>query len=59
MIWVQLGLGVIAAGATVVAAWYALEAAKVGGTAVEAAHGTIDLTKQADACSKPTSACRT
>ena len=43
MIWVQLVLGVIAAAATIIAAYYAREAAKVGGAAVDAAHTTTDL----------------
>jgi hypothetical protein len=54
MIWVQLALGLIAAGATVVAAWYAREAAKVGGAAVVAAQTTIDLTKQAVGAARDT-----
>lgn len=46
MIWVQLALGIVAAGATVLAAWYAREAARVGRAAVDAAQATIELTKQ-------------
>jgi hypothetical protein len=41
VIWVQLGLGVVAAFATIVAAWYAREAATIGKAAVEASQTTI------------------
>jgi hypothetical protein len=41
VIWVQLGLGVVAAFAKIVAAWYAREAATIGKAAVEASQTTI------------------
>ncbi len=54
MIWVQLILGVIAAGATVAAAWYARDAARFGRSAAEAAKRTVELSEQTLAAARTT-----
>lgn len=54
MIWIQLILGVIAAGATAAAAWYARDAARFGKSAVEAAHRTLELSEQTLAAARAT-----
>jgi len=54
VIWVQLVLGLIAAGATVAAAWYARDAARFGKSAVEAANRTVELSEQALATARET-----
>jgi hypothetical protein len=47
MVWIQLSIGLVAAAATLAAAWYAREAARSGRDAVEAARQTIALTAAA------------
>jgi hypothetical protein len=54
LIWVQVVLGVIAAGATAAAAWYARDAARFGQKAAEAAHRALELTEQTLATARET-----